>query len=134
MHYQSGINFNEEAWTAYQRVNEIFADIVAAEAKTNDLIWIHDYHLMLLPSLLRERLEKQGKRCAIGFSLHTPFPAEDFWRGLPVHADLLRGVLASDVIGFHTCEYRRNFVGGCERCMYGPTSLLIICLPRRLFV
>ncbi|PLN79506.1 alpha,alpha-trehalose-phosphate synthase subunit [Aspergillus taichungensis] len=117
MHYQSGVNFNEDAWTAYQHVNEIFADTVAAEAKTNDLIWIHDYHLLLLPSLLRERLEKQGKRCAIGFSLHTPFPAEDFWRGLPVHADLLRGVLASDVIGFHTCEYRRNFVGGCARCI-----------------
>ncbi|KAF5854927.1 Trehalose-6-P synthase/phosphatase complex synthase subunit [Aspergillus alliaceus] len=79
LHYQSGVAFNEDAWKAYQRVNEIFADTVASEANTGDFIWVHDYHLLLLPSLLRERLEKQGKHCPIGFTLHTPFPAEDFW-------------------------------------------------------
>lgn len=89
-------------------MNEIFADTIAEAAKPGSLIWVHDYHLMLLPRLLRDRLA--GKNCAIGFSLHTPFPAGDFWRGLPVQKELLRGLLASDVIGFHTDEYKRNFV------------------------
>ncbi|GMF81355.1 unnamed protein product [Aspergillus oryzae] len=104
-HYNKfSIAFNEDAWEAYQRVNEIFADTVAKEAANGDLIWVHDYHLLLLPSLLRERLKKQGKNCPIGFTLHTPFPAEDFWRAIPVQKDLLKGLLACDVIGFHTDE------------------------------
>ncbi|KAE8355245.1 glycosyl transferase [Aspergillus coremiiformis] len=120
LHYQSGVIFNEDAWKAYQRVNEIFADTVASKATSGDLIWVHDYHLMLLPFLLRERLKKQGKNCPIGFTLHTPFPAEDFWRALPVQKDLLNGLLTCDVIGFHTDEYKRNFTESC--CSRGADS------------
>lgn len=105
---------NTEAWDAYQRVNEIFADVICKEAADSDLIWVHDYHLFLLPSLLRERLQAQKKRCPIGFFLHTPFPVDDFWRGLPVQEDLLHGVLGSDIVGFHTDEYLKNFTGACE--------------------
>ncbi|KAL4748769.1 hypothetical protein BDW72DRAFT_179773 [Aspergillus terricola var. indicus] len=115
LHYQSGVDFNEDAWKSYQKVNEIFADSVADSASDGDLIWIHDYHLLLLPAYLRERLEKQGKKCPIGFTLHTPFPAEDFWRALPVQRELLAGVLACDLIGFHTDEYKRNFIECCSR-------------------
>ncbi|KAB8239207.1 trehalose-6-phosphate synthase [Aspergillus alliaceus] len=122
LHYQSGVAFNEDAWKAYQRANEIFADTVANEANAGDLIWVHDYHLLLLPSLLRERLEKQGKHCPIGFTLHTPFPAEDFWRAIPVQNDLLKGLLACDVIGFHTDEYRRNFTESCGRSLGANTE------------
>lgn len=122
LHYQSGVAFNEDAWKAYQRVNEIFADTVANEASAGDLIWVHDYHLLLLPSLLRERLEKQGKYCPIGFTLHTPFPAEDFWKAIPVQKDLLKGLLACDVIGFHTDEYRRNFTESCGRSLGANTE------------
>ncbi|KAL4924607.1 trehalose-6-phosphate synthase [Aspergillus undulatus] len=115
LHYQSGVDFNEDGWKAYQRVNEVFADTVADSASSGDLIWVHDYHLLMFPAYLRDRLEKQGKKCPIGFSLHTPFPAQDFWRALPVQKELLQGVLACDVIGFHTDEYKRNFVECCER-------------------
>jgi trehalose 6-phosphate synthase len=103
-----------EAWYAYQRVNEIFADRVSDEAADGDLIWVHDYHLFLLPRLLRKRLQAQNKRCPVGFSLHTPFPADDFWRGLPVQEELLDGILGSDLIGFHTDEYKKNFLGACD--------------------
>ncbi|PWY75442.1 alpha,alpha-trehalose-phosphate synthase subunit [Aspergillus heteromorphus CBS 117.55] len=109
LHYQPVPSFHTPAWTAYTRVNEIFADAIAAAAAPGTLIWVHDYHLMLLPGMLRERL--RGRNCAIGFSLHTPFPAGDFWRNLPVQEELLRGVLGCDVLGFHTEEYRRNFLG-----------------------
>ncbi|KAL4913094.1 glycosyl transferase [Aspergillus aurantiobrunneus] len=115
LHYQSGVEFAEGAWKAYQRVNEIFADTVADSVSSGDLIWVHDYHLLLLPAYLRERLDKQGKKCPIGFTLHTPFPAEDFWRSLPVQKELLAGVLACDLAGFHTDEYKRNFIECCAR-------------------
>ncbi|KAL4866701.1 hypothetical protein BDV12DRAFT_172499 [Aspergillus spectabilis] len=122
LHYQSGVSFNENAWKSYQKVNTIFADTVANEAQTGDIIWVHDYHLLLLPAYLRERLNAQGKKCAIGFTLHTPFPAEDFWRSLPIQKDLLAGVLACDLIGFHTNEYKRNFVECCSRGLDASVS------------
>lgn len=113
LHYQSDYDFRTELWDAYKRVNQIFAERVADEACNGDLIWIHDYHLLLLPRLLRDLLDAQSKHCPIGFSLHTPFPADDFWKGLPVQKELLDGMLASDVISFHTDEYKTNFVGAC---------------------
>ncbi|RAH69044.1 trehalose-6-phosphate synthase [Aspergillus aculeatinus CBS 121060] len=112
LHYQSGVSFEEGPWESYKRVNEIFADTIAEKALPGTLIWVHDYHLMLLPRLLRDRLK--DKNCAIGFSLHTPFPAGDWWRSLPVQKDLLDGMLASDVIGFHTEEYKQNMVHSAE--------------------
>ncbi|KAL2836465.1 glycosyl transferase [Aspergillus pseudoustus] len=116
LHYHSGVSFNEDAWKAYQKVNTIFADTVAASIQDGDLVWVHDYHLLLFPQYLRERLEAAGKkRVPIGFTLHTPFPAEDFWRALPVQKELLRGVLACDLVGFHTDEYKRNFIECCSR-------------------
>ncbi|KAJ6122798.1 hypothetical protein N7512_005263 [Penicillium capsulatum] len=113
LHYQSGVTFDDGPWQAYRRVNELFADAIAEAATSGVLIWVHDYHLMLLPELLRNRLQKQGKACAIGFSLHTPFPAGDFWRNLPVRKHLIEGLLASDLIGFHTDEYKQNFIETC---------------------
>lgn len=110
--------FKDGPWEAYRKVNELFADSVAEAANDGDLIWVHDYHLMLLPKLLRERLAKQGKRCPIGFSLHTPFPAADFWRSLPVSAELLQGLLASNLVGFHTDEYKQNFINSCGLVLY----------------
>jgi trehalose 6-phosphate synthase len=108
--------FDDGPWQAYKRVNELFADAVAEAATKGSLIWVHDYHLMLLPKLLRQRLNKE-KPCAIGFSLHTPFPAGDFWRALPVRNELLEGMLAADLIGFHTDEYKANFIQTCAQVL-----------------
>ncbi|KAJ5813356.1 uncharacterized protein N7503_000106 [Penicillium pulvis] len=123
LHYQSGVTFDDGPWQAYRRVNELFADQIANAADSGNLIWIHDYHLMLLPGLLRSRLEQQGKSCAIGFSLHTPFPAGDFWRALPVRKQLIDGLLASDLIGFHTDEYKQNFIDTCSNLLGAHTEI-----------
>ena len=113
-HYHPGeITFDENAWAAYKEVNKLFAKTVLKDVQDGDLIWVHDYHLMLLPELLRDRLHEKGKHCAIGFSLHTPFPAGDFWRNLPVRKHLIEGLLSSDLIGFHTDEYKQNFIDTC---------------------
>ncbi len=89
----------------YRAVNERFADAVCARASEEDLIWIHDYHLLLLPRMLRERLP----RARIGFFLHIPFPSSEIFRLLPHREDLLRGMLGANLIGFHTFGYARHF-------------------------
>ena len=89
----------------YRAVNQRFADIVCEQATEDDSIWIHDYHLLLLPQLLRERLP----RARIGFFLHIPFPSSEIFRLLPHREELLRGMLGASVIGFHTFSYARHF-------------------------
>lgn len=89
----------------YRNVNQRFADAVCAQAGEEDLIWIHDYHLLLLPALLRERLP----RARIGFFLHIPFPSSEIFRLLPHREDLLQGMLGANLIGFHTFGYARHF-------------------------
>ncbi|KAJ5223179.1 uncharacterized protein N7469_009419 [Penicillium citrinum] len=123
LHYQSGVTFDDGPWQAYRRVNELFADAIAKVAESGTLIWVHDYHLMLLPELLRARLQEKGKHCAIGFSLHTPFPASDFWRNLPVRKHLIEGLLSSDLIGFHTDEYKQNFIDTCTSLLGARTEI-----------
>jgi trehalose 6-phosphate synthase/phosphatase len=90
---------------AYVDVNERFADIVAAEYQPGDLIWVHDYQLLLVPDLLRKRLPD----ARIGFFLHIPFPSEELFRTLPERDRLLRGLLGADLVGFHTPAYLRHF-------------------------
>ncbi|EEA19872.1 hypothetical protein TMatcc_010014 [Talaromyces marneffei ATCC 18224] len=114
LHYQSGVTYDEEAWEAYKKVNEIFADYIADAAQEEDLIWVHDYHLMLLPKLLRERMAKKKRQACIGFSLHTPFPPSESLKVLPVAKDILQGTLSSTLVGFHTDDYRKNFTESCE--------------------
>jgi trehalose 6-phosphate synthase/phosphatase len=92
-------------WDAYRQVNQLFARAVERSWRPGDVVWVHDYHLMLLPELLRARLPK----APIGFFLHTPFPSAELFRILPWRQQLLRGVLGSDLVGFHTYDYLRHF-------------------------
>ena len=92
-------------WDDYVAANERFADHVAAHATEDDLIWVHDYHLLLLPALLRERLPK----ARIGFFLHIPFPSSDVIRVFPRREAVLAGLLGADLIGFHTFNDQRHF-------------------------
>ncbi|MGE3470045.1 MAG: bifunctional alpha,alpha-trehalose-phosphate synthase (UDP-forming)/trehalose-phosphatase [Vicinamibacterales bacterium] len=93
-------------WEAYRQVNEAFADVVAYHYRSGDLIWVHDYQLMLLPAMLRERLPK----ATIGFFLHVPFPSSEVFRILPWRRQILHGLLGADLIGFHTFAYLRHFL------------------------
>jgi trehalose 6-phosphate synthase/phosphatase len=105
-------------WASYRRVNERFADEVAAVWQPGERIWIHDYHLMLLPGLLRERLQQ----AAIGFFLHIPFPSADVFMTLPWRRELLEGLLGADVVGFHTQNYVRHFMAAIRRVMAVETT------------
>ena len=92
-------------WDSYVEANERFADVVAAHYRPGDLLWIHDYQLLLLPGLLRARIPE----ARIGFFLHIPFPSEELFRTLPSRERLLEGVLGADLVGFHTPTYLRHF-------------------------
>jgi trehalose 6-phosphate synthase/phosphatase len=91
-------------WDAYVQANEQFAEVVATQYRPGDLIWIHDYQLLLLPGLVRRRLPE----ARIGFFLHIPFPSEELFRTLPARRQLLEGLLGADLVGFHTPTYLRH--------------------------
>lgn len=106
LHYMvERAKFSNEWWEAYRRVNQKFADVIMEVADEGDQVWIHDYHLFLVPSMLRG--QKKGLR--VGFFLHTPFCTSEIFRVLPDRVELLKGVLGADVIGFHTYNYLRHF-------------------------
>lgn len=116
-HYQPGeIDFNEAQWDAYYRANVTFAAAIKEIAQDGDMIWVQDYHLMLLPALLREMLADLPN-IRIGFFLHTPFPSSEVYRVLPVRKQILLGVLQCDLIGFHTYDYARHFLSSCARIL-----------------
>jgi len=117
-HYHPGeITFDESSWAAYKDVNRLFAKAVAKDVQDGDLIWVHDYHLMLLPEMLREEIGSSKKNVKIGFFLHTPFPSSEIYRILPVREALLLGILHCDLIGFHTYDYARHFLSSCSRIL-----------------
>lgn len=120
IHYHPGeFTFSEDAWTAYQQVNRLFAKIIAKSVRDGDLVWIHDFHLMLLPEMLREEIG-QDTKVKIGFFLHTPFPSSEIYRILPVRNEILRGVLHSDLVGFHTVGYAHHFLSSCSIVLWEP--------------
>lgn len=109
-----GGRFDRSLWQAYVSVNNIFADrIMEVISPDEDSVWIHDYHLMLLPTFLRKRFNKMK----IGFFLHSPFPSSEIYRTLPVREEILRGLLNADLIGFHTFDYARHFLSCCSRML-----------------
>jgi len=119
---------NEGFWEAYERVNTAFANVVAGIAKPNDIIWIHDYHLMLLPKLLRERLPK----ATMGFFLHIPFPSFEIFRLLPWRNQILEGLLGADLVGFHNYDYTGHFLDSVHRLLGYEAAMGQITLADRI--
>ena len=102
-----------DSWRFYEKINERFAQTVISNAPQGATIWVHDFHLMLLPSLLRE----QRSDLKIGFFLHIPFPSSEIYRMIPNRKQLLEGLLGCDYIGFHTMDYARHFRTSCQRIL-----------------
>mmetsp|Transcript_48722 Transcript_48722/g.95546 ORF Transcript_48722/g.95546 Transcript_48722/m.95546 type:complete len:929 (+) Transcript_48722:78-2864(+) len=104
----------QDSLKAYNAVNVLFAQTTARAVETpTDSIWIHNYHLCLAPTFVRNKLP----RAKIGFFIHTPWPSSDVFRVLPTSDALLRGILCSDLIGFHTFDYVRHFLSCCKRVL-----------------
>ncbi|MCR9245696.1 MAG: bifunctional alpha,alpha-trehalose-phosphate synthase (UDP-forming)/trehalose-phosphatase [bacterium] len=130
LHYfPSKVGASERSWQAYAAVNQHFANRVIERTRPGDTVWIHDFHLMLLPQLLRAARPD----LSIGFFLHVPFPSSEVWRLVPQREELLLGLLGADYIGFHTPDYLRHFRDSCLRVLgLDAGSDVIQAGPRRV--
>lgn len=108
-----------QSWADYYKLNQRFADRILSIYKPGDLVMIHDYHLLLLPSMLRQRIPHMY----IAFFLHVPFPSSEFLRCLPRRKDVLEGVLGANLIGFQSHSYSRHFVSCCSRILGFPSDI-----------
>jgi trehalose 6-phosphate synthase/phosphatase len=106
-------HYEAKEWQAYRKINHAFKEKILAIAKPGDRIWIHDYHLMALPEMIREDLPD----ASIGFFLHIPFPSSEIFRNLPWREEILRGLLGADLIGFHTFNYARHYLSSLLRLL-----------------
>lgn len=106
-YFPSYAEYDEADYKSYREVNALFADRITEIAQTGDTVWVHDYHLMLLPKYLKERRPDLH----IGFFLHIPFPSYEIFKLLPEEwrKEILEGIIHSDVAGFHTPEYVSHF-------------------------
>jgi trehalose 6-phosphate synthase/phosphatase len=103
--------YEDHMWEAYQRVNQKFAEAVIPHIREDDLVWVHDYQLMLLPNMIRQEFPD----ISIGFFLHIPFPSYEIFRILPWRKQILEGILGANLIGFHTFGYMRHFLSAAYR-------------------
>jgi len=101
------------SWADYVRMNQTFADRILHIYQPGDIVWIHDYHLMLLPSILRQRIPN----IYIGFFLHIPFPSSEYMRCLPRRKDVLEGALGATMVGFQSFSFSRHFNSCCKRIL-----------------
>ncbi len=128
LHYMSTyVRHNRKWWEEYRNVNKRFAAYAIEEAEKDDMVWIHDYHLMLMPQMVREK----RKDIKIGFFLHTPFPSYEVFRCHPHRYELLEGLLGADLIGFHTFGYMRHFNSSVMRLLGVEAGMDIITYKNR---
>jgi trehalose 6-phosphate synthase/phosphatase len=106
-------NFKNSYWDYYEKVNQKFCNALLKIYQPGDFIWIHDYHLLLLPKMIRSQIPN----ATVGFFLHIPFPSFEIFRLLPWRSELLEGLLGSDLVGFHTYDDARHFLAACNRIL-----------------
>ena len=111
-HYFSEFTIYEDSyWKSYKKVNQLFCDQIIEHINDDDIVWVHDYQLMLLPAMIR----KERPKAKIGFFLHIPFPTFELIRQLPWREEILEGMLGSNLVGFHEYDYVRHFLSSIYR-------------------
>lgn len=128
-HYFFGhVRYKTQYWEAYKEVNELFCRKTLELAEPDDIIWVQDYQLMLLPQMLRKVLPT----ISIGYFHHIPFPSYELFRCLPERGELLKGLLGADLVAFHTHSYMRHFISAVYRVLKQDCILDEIYLENRI--
>ena len=112
-YFFSYIQYRNEYWDAYQQVNSLFLEKALPVIENDDIVWVQDYQLMLLPKLIRDK----RPNVSIGYFHHIPFPSYELFRVLPEREEVLNGLLGADLIGFHTHDYMRHFISAIYRVL-----------------
>ena len=113
-HYMPNyLRYESRWWDEYHKVNQRFADKVLEIAREGDLVWVHDYQLLLLPAMIKAARPD----LRVGFFLHTPFPSYEMFRCHPRRRELIEGMLGADLLGFHTFGYLRHFRSAALRLL-----------------
>ena len=115
-------------WESYVEVNSRFAEKVLECVKDDDIIWIHDYHLQLLPKMIKDAKPNM----TIGFFLHIPFPSFELFRSLPWRKEIIEGLLGADLVGFHAYDYERHFISSVRRLLGYDINLNQISFENRM--
>eukprot|EP00929_Paragymnodinium_shiwhaense_P082165 TRINITY_DN43213_c0_g1_i1.p1 TRINITY_DN43213_c0_g1~~TRINITY_DN43213_c0_g1_i1.p1 ORF type:complete len:963 (+),score=203.12 TRINITY_DN43213_c0_g1_i1:138-3026(+) len=108
--FDKGVNeCSTSQWEAYKKANEIFTEAILQVYEDDDYVWVHDYHLMLVPKMLRDQKPDSN----IGWFLHTPFPSAEIYRTLPWRQEIIGSLLHANLLGFHVYDYLRHFLSSC---------------------
>jgi trehalose 6-phosphate synthase/phosphatase len=113
-HYERNmVRHNQEGWFAYQEINHCVAEAIVTKAKEDDIIWVHDFQLLLVPGLVKAKRPE----LKLGFFLHIPFPSSEIFRELPQRKEILQSLLSCDQIGFHDLSYLNHFRSSVQRVL-----------------
>jgi trehalose 6-phosphate synthase/phosphatase len=122
--------YQKEWWDCYVQVNQKFCDEVVKIASPGDIIWVHDYQLLLLPKMIRDKIPE----ITIGFFQHIPFPSFELFRLIPWRTEILEGMLGADLLGFHTFDDARHFVHTTRSLLPVNSSSNVITVDHRQVV
>lgn len=118
-YFMEYVDYDENHWKTYKKVNEKFAETILEYLDDGDKVWVHDYQLLLVPQLIKEKRPD----VSVGFFLHIPFPSYEIFRTLPWREEILEGILGADLIGFHTYDYERHFISSVSRVLHYDTNI-----------
>ena len=119
--------FDKKYWDSYVEINKKFSEIVIGNIEKGDIVWIHDYQLLLCPKMIKDKRPD----VTIGFFLHIPFPSFEIFRIFPWRVQLIEGILGADLVGFHTYDYQRHFLSSVRRILKHEVSFNKVTLTSR---
>lgn len=129
-YFFSDVRTRDSYWNTYKEVNQLFLEKTLEVIEPDDVVWIQDYHLMLLPQMLRDEISN----ISIGYFHHIPFPSYELFRTLPERAEILNGLLGADLIGFHIHSYVYHFINAVRRIIKLDSHLNEVFLGNRITV
>lgn len=127
-YFFSFVQYRADYWEAYQEVNTLFCNEALQFIENDDIVWVQDYQLMLLPKKIRDKKPNTN----IGYFHHIPFPSYELFRVLPEREEILEGMLGADLIGFHTHDYMRHFISAIYRVLNLNCNLDEVSLNNRI--